>query len=72
MSTISVCGVVSQALLDSGSQVTTIAESYYYSALSQLPLGSMDDFGLTLYGPDGREIPYLGYIWAEFSAPFMR
>ena len=71
VATISVCGVVSQALLDSGSQVTTIAESYYHSALSELPLGSMDDFGLTLYGPDGREIPYLGYVWAEFSAPFM-
>ena len=71
MATISVCGIVSQALLDSGSQMTTIAESYYHSALSQLPLGSMDDFGLTLYGPDGREIPYLGYVWAEFSAPFM-
>ena len=71
MATISVCGVVSQALLDSGSQVTTIAESYYYSALSHVPLGSMDDFGLNLYGPDGKEIPYLGYVWAEISAPFM-
>ena len=58
-------------LLDSGSQVATISEAFYRSALSTHPLGSIDDFGLTLYGPDGREIPYIGYVWAVFGALFM-
>ena len=51
--------------------MTTISEAFYRSALSTFPLGSMDDFGLTLYGPDGREIPYIGYVWAVMGASFI-
>ena len=31
----------------------------------------MDDFGLALYGPHGREIPYIGYVWAVISSSYM-
>ena len=71
-SSVTVCEVETQGLIDSGSQVSTISEAFYRSALSTLPLQSMEDFGLSLYGPDGGEIPYIGYIWASVSAPFMK
>ena len=71
-SSVTVYGVETRGLIDSGSQVTTISEAFYRSALSTLPLQSMEDFGLSLYGPDGGEIPYISYIWASLSAPFMK
>ena len=61
-STISFCGVKSKALIDSGSMVTTVSESFLKSLCPQPVINSLDDF--VLKGPDGRSLPYLGFIEA--------
>ena len=68
-STISFCGVKSKALIDSGSMVTTVSESFLKSLCPQPVINSLDDF--VLKGPDGRSLPYLGFIEATIKAEFL-
>ena len=68
-STISFCGVEAKALLDSGSQVTTVSEDFYNS-LDPRPQEA-DSQEIDLKGPDGRSIPYLHCIEATVSASFL-
>ena len=68
-STISFCGVEAKALLDSGSQVTTVSEDFYNS-LDPRPQEA-DSQEIDLKGPDGRSIPYLHCIEVTVSASFL-
>ena len=58
-------------MIDSGSQITSVSESFYRS-LNPLPeLGDTEDFGidLTVYSATGSQLAYLGYIIADVSVP---
>ena len=68
-STITFCGVETKALLDSGSQVTTVSEHFYDSLNPQPPTAEIEE--LVLKGPDGRSIPYLKCIVVTIAAGFL-
>ncbi|KAG1925816.1 interleukin-1 receptor accessory protein-like 1-A [Pimephales promelas] len=55
-------------LLDTGSQVTTIPQSFYESHLSDHPLKSLGNL-LEVEGANGQAVPYLGYIELVLKFP---
>ena len=63
---IKVNGVKCQALVDTGSVVTMVAESFYRRSLSDCALHSLVDV-LQVEGAGGHNIPFLGYVDASFS-----
>lgn len=51
--------------------ITTISESFYKS-MNPLPeLHKITEFGLSVQGANGEELPFKGYIEAEISAPIL-
>jgi len=60
----SVCGVRCTALVDTGSQVSTVAETFYMNHLSNLELHDCKNL-LRVEGAGGDLIPYMGYIFAN-------
>lgn len=48
-------------LLDSGSQITTVPESFYKQHLSEQTIKPLHDL-LEVEGANGQLVPYLGYI----------
>ena len=71
-SIITFCGKRVTALIDSGSQVTTLSEMFYDSLHNKPDLLNLSDFNLIITGPDGRSIPYLGLIEVTVKADFMQ
>lgn len=67
--TIIVENVEVKALIDTGSMVSTISESYYYQMENRPDLQDINDFELNVTDANGNEIPYLGYIEAEVRIP---
>ena len=64
-------GVKTSGLIDSGSIITSISESFYHS-LTPLPeLRNITEFGLSIQSAGGAKLLYKGYIEAEISAPFL-
>ena len=61
-------GVKTLGLLDSGSQVTVISESFYRKELQSLTLNKLDA-NLQVTGAGGQSVPYLGYIVSPISMP---
>lgn len=61
-------GVQCPCLVDSGSQVTCIAESFYRTKLSPLELHPIHDL-LHVIGAGGQKVPYLGYVEVEICFP---
>ena len=59
------------SLLDSGSQVTSVSESYYREHLSQYPLQPVDVPGLLLQPAGGGSMPYLGMIITSLKVPHL-
>jgi len=58
------------ALIDSGSQVSTITEVFYNMMSPKPDMHSMDEFNLSLKSANGSEIPYKGYIFANVETSF--
>lgn len=56
-------------LLDSGSQLTTVPQSYYEQHLSSNEIKSLYDL-LEVEGANGQTVPYLGYI--EINVTFLK
>ena len=57
------------ALLDSGSQVSTISQAFYEQHLRhRVPLHSLDEV-LKIECADGQLLPYLGYVEAKVNFP---
>lgn len=52
------------ALLDTGSQVTSISESFFTKNLSDRSIQPVDQL-LTVVGAGGQNVPFLGYIEVE-------
>ena len=66
---ITICGVPTKGLIDSGSMITSISESFYNN-LKPLPqLRDIKEFGLSVLSANGDQLPYKGYIEAEISIP---
>lgn len=59
---------VCSCLLDTGSQVTTISQSFYEEKLSHLPVHSLNDL-LEVEGANGQNVPYLGFIETAITFP---
>ena len=59
------------SLLDSGSQVTSVSESYYREHLSEFPLQPVDVPGLLLQPAGGGSMPYLGMIITSLNVPHL-
>lgn len=65
--TISISGKTCNVLLDTGSQVTTISESFYNENLSENPIQPIENL-LEVRSANGQHVPYLGYV--EVSVVF--
>lgn len=65
---VSVNGVNCSCLLDTGSQVTTVAESFYLTYLSEHPIKPISDI-LEVEGANGQPVPYLGYVEVDVKFP---
>ena len=62
-------GVMCQALMDSGSQVTTITRSFYLNHLNYVPLQPIDKNALRVEGAGGQGVPYDGFIRVKMQFP---
>ena len=63
--------IQTKGLIDTGSMITTISESFYKS-MDPLPeLHNITEFGLSVQGANGEDLPFKGYIEAEISAPVL-
>lgn len=65
---VNVNGIQCNALLDTGSQVTTVSQSFYDSHLSDCQLHPVSDM-LEVEGANGQAVPYLGYIQLHVKFP---
>lgn len=61
--TIGIGGVTVECILDTGSMVSTITESFYNKYLCDIPI--VQECHLKLRAANGLEIPYVGYIEAD-------
>ena len=64
-------GVKTSGLIDTGSMVTSISETFYKNMNPQPQLYAITEFGLSVQSANGTELPFKGYIEAEFSAPIL-
>lgn len=64
---VKVNGKPCSALLDSGSQVTIIFETWYQKHLTDVPIQPVS--GLSVWGLSESSYPYLGYIIVEMQFP---
>lgn len=64
-----IAGRDTNCLLDTGSQVTTVPQSFYEKHLSHLTIHPLGDL-LDVEGANGQLVPYLGYI--ELSVTFLK
>lgn len=55
-------------LLDTGSQVTTVSQTFYENNLSHLELYSIHDL-LEVEAANGQNVPYSGYIGVDITFP---
>ncbi len=55
-------------LLDSGSQIITIPNSFYQENMSHLPVHSLNDL-LEVEGANGQGVPYFGYVETTIRFP---
>lgn len=65
---VTVRGEEVNCLLDSGSQVTTVPESFYKQHFSEQPIKPLHDL-LEFEGANGQPVPYFGYITITITFP---
>ena len=51
--------------------ITSISETFYDSLKLKPPLTGITEFGLSVLGASGSQLPYKGYIEADISVPFL-
>ena len=61
------CDVEVNCLLDTGSMVTTITESFYRDYIEPVCMDVKNDVKLNLKAANGISIPYIGYIEADIE-----
>ena len=65
---VAVDGVDCSCLLDTGSQVSTIAMAFYQEYLSEHLIKPFSDL-LEVQGANGQAVPYLGYVETKIHFP---
>lgn len=65
---ITVEGCKARCLIDSGSQVSIVTESFYRQNLANVPLQQLD-CDLKVTGAGGQQVPYLGFVGVDVSLP---
>ena len=65
-STIMINGQSIRALIDTGSDITTMADKCFFSMDPRPELRNMSDFNLNITGASGSKIPYIGYFEPKF------
>jgi hypothetical protein len=50
------------ALIDTGSMVSTLSEKYYLHMKNKPEMKTLEDFNIDIICANGQTIPYLGYI----------
>ena len=68
---IEINGLEALGLIDTGSQVTCVSETFYKSMVPCPKLLDVADFGLKVQGANGNELRYTGYIVADVQVPFL-
>lgn len=68
VASVSLEGVLCESIMDTGSQVTTVSESFHKNHLSHLPVHPVNAL-LEIEGAGGQQVPYLGYIEARVTFP---
>lgn len=61
-------GVDCNCLIDTGSQVTTISQSFYNQHLSEHPIRPVSEV-LETEGANGQKVPYAGYVQVNIQFP---
>ena len=64
-------GIETLALIDSGSQITTISEDFYNSMSPKPVLYSIEELGLKIEGAGGHILSYMGAIACSLEVPFL-
>ncbi|KAL0153919.1 hypothetical protein M9458_050768 [Cirrhinus mrigala] len=65
---VDIAGTTFDCLLDTGSQVTTITQSFYNRNLCDLQIHSLDNL-LEVESANGQNVPYLGYVEVTITFP---
>ena len=60
--TVIINGIQTSALIDSGSQISTVTAELLHQLHPEPFIGSMDDFGLDIKGAGGHSLEYLGSL----------
>ncbi|KAH3794378.1 hypothetical protein DPMN_147911 [Dreissena polymorpha] len=68
LSTITINGKETTALIDSGSQVSVVTETFYSRMTPKPELMSLHEFDLELKAANSTRIPYSGYIQATIGS----
>ena len=68
---IKICGTETTGLIDSGSMISSLSESFYRSMNPVPKLGDTKVCGidLSVYVANGSKLAYIGYIFADVSVP---
>ena len=66
-----ICGAKTSALIDTGSMITSLSESFYDSMEHKPVVHDVSELGLSLsvIGANGSNQPYKGFIEADISVP---
>ena len=64
-------GIETLALIDSGSQITTISEDFDNSMFPKPVLYSIEELGLKIEGAGGHILSYMGAIACSLEVPFL-
>lgn len=65
---VTIAGRDTNCLLDTGSQVTTVPQSFYEGHLADLTIHPLNEL-LEVEGANGQSVPYLGYVELTITFP---
>lgn len=65
---VDIAGVTCDCLLDTGSQVTTVTQSFYNQNLADQQIRSLNNL-LEVESANGQNVPYLGYVEVTITFP---
>ena len=71
MRDILVCGVKTLGLIDTGSQIKSLSETFYNNMEPKPQLRGVNELGISLsvLSASGNKLPYIGFIVADVSVP---
>ena len=66
-----ICGAKTSGLIDTGSQISSLSESFYNSMEPKPPLRDVKELGINLsvLSASGNKLPYIGFIGIDVSVP---